>query len=474
MKQNTLRLMLFILVTTSIGIGFFIHHLDEIARNKTLLLQTKLAAEIKEEHARKLQNALDRAQKSVVSIDASPAPIQGNKGRTEVALQNGRPVHLGSGIIVSPSGVILTLADVVSGTSKVRVETLDKQEYLGDVMATDDVTGLALVKINAQGLPIASFGDPSKNDQGDPVFALSFVQNSNLTMKLGVVAGRPIPPSDDRYVPFIQSDLSLSPSWSGGALVNYEGEIIGINAPNRDLNDSKETGLSFALPIDVALALESTLISDGVIQRGRLGISVQPLNLTLANALGLTSVKGALVSWVDQEGPGGEAGLLAGDTILKIAQYEVSQAEDLPPLVASFKPETVANLTVLRNKKALDLPIKIGAQIDVSKSPKLASAPATEAISEFGLSLSSPKAGSLKRIGLASGMIAKSVSSAALASGILTGDIILGINGEPLNSQEDFNRIQSPDTRDFAVQIYRDGHIFFVGVHISPANQKRP
>ena len=468
MKQNTLRLMLFLVIASSVGIGFFIHHLDEVARTKTLQLQTQLAAEIVENHEQKLLNAVDRARKSVVSISAYPYSASKKGKKTGVTSEDGRPIHLGSGVIASTFGIIVTLTDVVSGANKVKVETSDKHEYVGDVMATDEVTGLVLIKVNAQGLPAAAFGDPSKNRQGDPVFALSFMESSNLTMKQGFVAGRPIPPSDDRFVPFIQSDIQLSPAWSGGALVNYEGEVIGISAPSRDSEDAKFTGLSFALPIDLAMSIESSLINDGFIQRGRLGISVQPLTVTLANALGLTNTKGALVSWVDQEGPGGEAGLLAGDTILKIADYEVDQAEDLPPLVASFKPDTVANLTVLRNKKAIDIAVKVGNPVASSKTPRIEDSLKPEATNELGLSLSLPKSSVLKKIGIASGLIVTSSFSAAAASGVLENDIVLGINGESLTTLEDFNRIQRSNSKDYAVQIYRDGHIFFIGVHITP------
>lgn len=462
------------MATTSVVIGFYIHRLDELAEQNAQDLRIRLAEEIKEEHTNKLKNALDQAQKSLVSINAYSPAAPSKKGAVKSRSLDGRPDHLGSGIVMSTDGLVLSLTDVVSDATQVRVETLDRREYVGDVIATDELTGLALIRINAQGLFAAAFGEPKKSNRGDPVFALSFVQHSNLTMKLGVIAGQPMPLSNERFVPFIQSDLFLSPAWSGGALVNYDGEIIGINAPRKDTDYSNQTSLSFALPIDVALGVESELINDGVVRRGRLGISAQALDTRLAEALRLPGVKGALVSWVDQSGPGGISGLLARDTILKIAEYEVEQVEDLPPLVASFKPETVANVTIIRDGSIIDVPVRFGGQNEPSKTSAINDMPAALFTTELGLSLSPLKAAELERAGLESGMVVKSAFSAAAIAGIFPGDYILSINGHALKSVEDFTRTQKPDIRDYAVQIYRDGRIFFVGVHVDPTRPAAP
>ena len=469
MKQNTFRLMLFILVTTSIVLGFYAHQLDTLSLRKTSELEARLEAQIKSAQVERFKTALERARKSIVSIKVLPSIASPKRTRSDEASKDGSPIHLGSGIIESTDGLILTNTDVVEGYETVQVQTVDHSEFRGSVIATDELTGLAVVKINAKGLPAAAFGNPSENLPGTQILAIGFIQTANLAVKTGIIAGKPIPLSDDRFVPLIQADLPLSAAWSGGALVNLEGEIIGINMPVREKEDSIATGLTLSLPIDIALGLASELITNGAAQRGRLGIAVQALNQTLAKAFGLPGNKGALVSWVETEGPAGKAGLSEGDIILRMANNEILDAQNLPPLVAALKPGAEVNLSILRHKKVVDVTVRAGVQEVAAKSLPLKDTVESPSDLEFGLTLLPINSATLKKIGLVSGMKVKTSKSAGATAGILANDIVLAINGHQISTLDEFKLATTPPSPDYAVQIYRDGHIFYLGVHVETA-----
>jgi serine protease Do len=219
------------------------------------------------------------------------------------------PVHsLGSGFVISSSGLILTNAHVVEGASEVVVKLTDRREFKAKVLGADRMSDVAVLKIDATDLPVVKFGNPAAAHVGDPVLAIGSPYGFENTATSGIISAKARSLPEGSYVPFLQTDVALNPGNSGGPLFNLQGEVIGINSQIYSRTGGYQ-GLSFAIPIDVANNVEQQLVASGKVSRGHLGIAVQELNPALMESFGLKSVHGALVSSVDQQSPAGRAGL---------------------------------------------------------------------------------------------------------------------------------------------------------------------
>jgi serine protease Do len=267
---------------------------------------------------------------------------------------------LGSGFIISNDGLILTNAHVVGGAKAVTVRLADRREFKAQVLGIDRPTDVALLKIDAHGLPTAIIGNVDSIKPGQWAAAMGSPFGFENTITAGVISAKFRALPSEIYVPFIQSDVAVNPGNSGGPLLDDKGEVIGMNSQIYSSSGGYE-GLSFAIPVDVALHVKDHLLKYGKVQRGRIGVTVQPLNWDLARSFGLSTPAGALISAVEADSPGDKAGLKPGDVIVKLDGHPITESGELPVRVAQKMPGTTATLEVWRNGEVKTVAVKLGA-----------------------------------------------------------------------------------------------------------------
>ena len=255
---------------------------------------------------------------------------------------------MGSGFIVEPDGVILTNAHVVAGADEVRVRLTDRREFKGKVLGVDKPTDIAVIKIDAKGLPTVKLGDPRSIRVGEWVVAIGSPFGFENTVTAGIVSATSRSLPDGTYVPFIQTDAAVNPGNSGGPLFNMKGEVIGINSQIYSRTGGYQ-GLAFAIPVDVAANVKTQLVQHGKVERGRLGVSIQEVSQSLAQSFGLERPRGALVAQVEKRSPAEKAGIKPGDVLLGVNGKAVERSAELPPLVAAVKPGTKATFELWRD-----------------------------------------------------------------------------------------------------------------------------
>ncbi len=270
---------------------------------------------------------------------------------------------LGSGFIVSPDGYILTNAHVVDGANVVTVKLTDKREYRAKVVGADKQSDVAVLKIDAKNLPTVKIGDPNGSKVGQWVVAIGSPYGFDNTVTSGIISAKSRALPNENYTPFIQTDVPVNPGNSGGPLFNLQGEVIGINSMIYSQTGGFQ-GLSFAIPINEAIKVKDALVKTGHVDRGRLGVTVQAMNQTLANSFGMKTPQGALVSSVEAGGPAAKAGLQPGDVITALNGVPVTDSTSLPSQVAGLTPGSSAKVQVWRDKGTKDLNVKIGALSD--------------------------------------------------------------------------------------------------------------
>ena len=266
---------------------------------------------------------------------------------------------LGSGFLVSQDGYILTNAHVVDSADEITVRLTDKRELKARVIGADRRTDLALIKIEATGLPAARLGDPSKLKVGEWVVAIGSPFGFDNTVTAGIVSakGRSLP--QENFVPFIQTDVAINPGNSGGPLFNMRGEVVGINSQIYSRTGGF-MGLSFAIPIDVAMDVQSQLRQYGHVSRGRIGVVIQEVSKDLAESFGLPKPSGALVNAVEKGGPAEKAGVETGDIIMKFDGKPVSSSNELPRIVGATRPGTKADMEVWRKGATREITVTVG------------------------------------------------------------------------------------------------------------------
>ena len=333
----------------------------------------------------------------------------------------------GSGFIVREDGVILTNAHVVDGADEVTVRLADKREFKAKVIGADKATDVAVLKVEARGLPVVKTGASAKSRVGEWVLAIGspFGFESSATAGIISALSRALP--DENYVPFIQTDVAVNPGNSGGPLFNMAGEVIGINSQIYSRSGGYQ-GLSFAIPIEVAMKVEGQLMKTGQVQRGRLGVTIQSLDQSLADSFGLSSPTGALVSGVEPGGPAAKAGLEAGDVILAVNGQPVDTSNALPPLVADLAPGETAKLKVWRQGREREIKVQVGRQAQAATAKAGESTPAVGG--RLGLSVRPVE------VGEGRGLYVEQAQGAAAKAGIRRGDVILAVNGEAVASVE--------------------------------------
>jgi serine protease Do len=371
----------------------------------------------------------------------------------------------GSGFIVTPDGYILTNAHVVDGATDVTVRLTDRREFTAKVIGSDKRTDVAVIKIDAKGLPTVKFGDPSKLRPGEWVVAIGSPFGFDNSVTAGIVSGisRSLP--DDNYVPFIQTDVAVNPGNSGGPLFNLAGEVVGINSQIYSRTGGF-MGLSFAIPIDVATGVKDQLIKTGRVSRGRIGVTVQEVNAQFAESFGLDRPRGALVGSVEDDGPGAKGGLKPGDVILSVNGKDVDRSAQLPGIIANIKPGSEAKMDVWRDKSIKHVTVKVGELDEPMQKVSLRGDGDADNYSKLGISVRPRDPREKARVDTSGNLVIVDVEGEAALAGLQPGDIILGINGKDVESVKDLQAAVRKSGKAVALRIQRNDNEIFVPVRI--------
>lgn len=356
----------------------------------------------------------------------------------------------GSGFIVSADGEILTNAHVVEGAEEVLVKLSDRREYRAKVVGADARTDVALIRIQAERLPVAKMAEPGRLRAGEWVIAIGAPFGFENSVTAGIVSavGRSLP--DENYVPFIQTDVAVNPGNSGGPLLNMRGEVVGMNSQIISRNGGY-MGLSFAIPIDVALEVAAQLKDKGRVTRGRLGVLIQDVSADLAESFGLERPQGALVVEVESGGPADKAGLLPSDIIVRFNGRAVNQSSELPRFVAAVLPGQKSTLGVWRKGHLVELSVVAGELKDEEESKQaIDSRPA-------GLVVNALSADEKRQLNVKSGVKVVDAMGAAARAGIRPNDVILSVNNQPVASAGELERLLNDTTRKTAALLVRRG-----------------
>lgn len=335
---------------------------------------------------------------------------------------------LGSGFIVSSDGYILTNRHVIGDATQVDVKLTDKREFKGKVIGSDTLSDVALLKIDATQLPSVTTGDPNRTEVGDWVMAIGAPYGFANTVTAGIVSAKSRSLPGEAYIPLIQTDVPINPGNSGGPLFDLNGQVIAINSMIYTKTGGYQ-GLSFAIPIDVALDVKAQLLSTGHVSRGQLGLTCQEVSQALARSFGLQKPEGALVSVVEPGGPAEQAGLQAGDVVLAIDGVTVVDSIDLITSAAKAKPGTQVDLLIWRNAKPMHLAAKLGALPSADKQTPIASQPA-----RLGVVVRPLSSEELQRVHLDHGVVIEQVSGRAARIGLRPGDMVLAVNDMSVSS----------------------------------------
>lgn len=374
----------------------------------------------------------------------------------------GMPTHgQGSGFIVSRDGIVLTNAHVVDDADEVMVKLTDKREFKAKVIGIDKQTDVAVLRIDAHDLPTVKVGRTDEVRVGEWVLAIGSPFGFENSVTAGIVSAKSRALPDEGYVPFIQTDVAINPGNSGGPLLNKRGEVIGINSQIYSRSGGYQ-GLSFAIPIDVAMNVEQQLLAHGKVSRGRLGISVQEVDQALADSFGLDRPRGALVASLDDDGPAAKAGLMEGDIILGYNGKPVTRSNELPPLVAATAPGNRIDLDIWRKGAPRHLALTVG---ELTDSSATAAAGSAGEGSRLGLALR-PLAPEEKRlIDGGSGLVVEDVADGPAArSGIRPGDILIAANGVKLGSVEQLRQLVGKEGKRLALLVQRGERRLFVPI----------
>ncbi len=377
------------------------------------------------------------------------------------------PGHgVGSGFIVSSDGYVLTNTHVVADASEVTVKLTDRREFAAKVIGVDKRSDVALIKIAATGLPFVHFGDPSKVRPGQWAIAIGSPFGFENSVTAGVVSatGRALPDdSNSSYVPFIQTDAAVNPGNSGGPLFNVDGQVIGINSQIYSRTGGY-MGMSFAIPIDVALNVKDQLLKNGKVNRSRIGVAVQDLCQPLAQSFGLSAPHGALISAVEPQSPGERAGLKPGDIITSVNGRNIDHSWDLPAVISQLTPGTDARLGIWHDKKATEVIVKT---VLLEDTPAQAAKNAGEdGGGKLGLAVRPLKPDEQQELHTKGRLVVEDVSGPALAAGLQAGDVVLGVNGTGVASVADLKREVARAGRSVALLIQREDAQIYIPVDL--------
>ena len=376
---------------------------------------------------------------------------------------DGAPVRgEGSGFIVSADGIILTNAHVVDGAQKVTVKLTDRREFEARVIGSDAKSDVAVLKIDAHDLPVTKLGDPRKLQVGEWVVAIGSPFGLENTVTAGIVSakGRSLP--DDTYVPFIQTDVAVNPGNSGGPLFNLRGEVVGINSQIYSRSGGYQ-GLSFAIPIDVAMNVGKQLQTQGHVTRGKLGVGIQDVDQALAESFGLDVPRGALVSSVEKGGPAAKAGLREGDVILAFDGQAIDSAGQLPSAVAATDPGKAVAVQVWRDRATREVSVKLG---QTTEGAAVAANADGTAAGRLGMMVRPLSPEEKQQTELSDGLVVEDVEGAAAEAGVRPGDIVIAANGTSVKSVEQLRSVVSGSKSHVALLVQRGEARVFVPIEL--------
>lgn len=370
-----------------------------------------------------------------------------------------QPRGVGSGFILTPDGFVMTNAHVVEGADEVIVTLTDKREFKAKIVGADKRTDVAVVKIEATGLPAVKVGDVGRLKAGEWVMAIGSPFGLENTVTAGIVSAKQRDTGD--YLPFIQTDVAINPGNSGGPLINMRGEVVGINSQIYSRSGGF-MGISFAIPMDEAIRVSEQLRTAGRVTRGRIGVQIGPVTKDVAESLGLGKAQGALVTGIESGSPAEKAGVEAGDIITKFEGKPIEKVADLPRLVGNTKPGSKSSLTVFRRGQSRDLSVTI-AEIEpdkvAAKSPEREERgkPST-AGQHVGLAVTELTDAQKKELKLKGGVVVTAASESAARAGLREGDVILAVANTEVLSVKDFEAVMNKADKSKTLSVlYRRG-----------------
>ncbi len=368
----------------------------------------------------------------------------------------------GSGFVVSPDGYILTNAHVVDEADEVTVRMTDRREYTAKVVGLDKRSDVAVLKIDAKSLPVVTIGNPDKLRPGEWVIAIGSPFGFDNSVTAGIVSAksRSLPGEDSNYVPFIQTDVAVNPGNSGGPLFNLDGEVVGINSQIYSRTGGY-MGLSFAIPIDIAINIKDQLIRNGKVSRGRIGVSIQEVNAQFAESFGLDRPRGALVGSVESGGPADKAGVKAGDIILTAEGRSIERSSELPAVIAAVRPGAETRLEIWRDRAVRNINVKVTELAENSGSASSRTPEAASPADKLGLVVRELTSAEQKQAETDGSLVVEDSDGPAADAGIQQGDVILGINGRSVKTIKDLREATEKAGKTVALLIQRrDAQIF--------------
>jgi len=369
----------------------------------------------------------------------------------------------GSGFIISADGLILTNAHVVRDVKEVTVKLSDRREFKAKVLGSDPTTDIAVLRIDAKGLPTVRLGDPQQLQVGDPVLAIGSPFGFEQTATQGIVSakGRSLP--GDAAVPFIQTDAAVNPGNSGGPLFDGAGAVVGINSQIYSQSGGYQ-GLSFAIPINVALKVKDQIVATGKASHARLGVTIQDLNQTLAQSFGLERPDGALIANVAPGSAAAAAGLKSGDVVTEVNGEAIVRSGSLSSRIGLATPGETVKLKVWRDKSPRDVEVKLGSAEDSGKTAANGSKDVEPG--QLGLSLRPLNPDERAQAKIEQGLLIEGVAGPAARAGLAQGDVLLAINGQMVGSIEQVRSVMEKKPKSVALLIERRGERIFVPVNL--------
>jgi serine protease Do len=365
-----------------------------------------------------------------------------------------QPRGVGSGFILSADGLVMTNAHVVEGADEVLVTLTDKREFKAKIIGSDKRSDVALIKIEATGLPAVKIGDVNRLKVGEWVMAIGSPFGLENTVTAGIVSAKQRDTGD--YLPLIQTDVAINPGNSGGPLINMRGEVVGINSQIYSRSGGFQ-GISFAIPIDEATRVSDQLRTTGRVSRGRIGVQIDQVSKEIAESIGLAKAQGALVRGVEAGAPAALAGVEAGDVILKFGGVAIEKSADLPRFVGNTKPGSKSTLTVFRRGSTKELSVTVGEFEDekVSKKPaaKDTKPKVATAAQSWGLVVSDLTDAAKKEFKLKGGVKVDSVTDAAERAGLREGDVISSIANTEVNSVKDLEAVLAKTDKSKTINV---------------------